>query len=53
MSHYDEVIDDIYLIKKEKEEKEENKENEDDNDNDNDNGKNMSRRKHGQCCLLI
>ena len=49
MSHYDEVIDDIYLIKKEKEENEENQNNSDGNDNK----KNMNRRKHGQCCLLI
>ena len=49
MSHYDEVIDDIYLIKKEKEENEQNQNNSDGNDNK----KNMNRRKHGQCCLLI
>ena len=51
MSHYDEVIDDIYLNSKEKEKNEENQNNDDDNDNDNENNKN--RKKHGQCCLLI
>ena len=47
ISHYDEVIDEICLIKKEKDKNEETKNNNDDN------YEKMKERKHEQCCLLI
>ena len=47
ISHYDEVIDEICLIKKEKDKNEETKNNNDDN------YEKMKERKHEQCCILI